>query len=346
MIQFKHKHDFENLQATLFNKKRNNIPLIELGVHPIIKKEILGRPILTLKDDIEFMYNMGYDFVKIQPVIKFPEKQKVDRNADDEYKNAPDRAWATEDTGVITSWADFEKYQWPKIEDIDYSRYDQVKQFLPDSMGVIGQYGDIFTLVWELMGFETFAYATFEQPDLVEAIFDKVSTLVISMFENMVQFDSVGALWYSDDIAFAAGLMIDPDFLRKYFFPCLNKIGSFAKQKNIPLIYHTDGKLWDVMDDIINSGVTALHPIEPKSMDFWEIRDKYSDKLSFCGGIEVDTLARGTKDELQTLIKKYLDTIPGTCSWSAGSSNSIPDYVTVENYLTLLKMVHEYNGHE
>ena len=46
-----------------------------------------------------------------------------------------------------------------RLEDIDYSRYEQVKQLLPDSMGVIGQYGDIFTLVWELMGFETFAFA-------------------------------------------------------------------------------------------------------------------------------------------------------------------------------------------
>jgi uroporphyrinogen decarboxylase len=53
------------------------------------------------------------------------------------------------------------------------------------------------------------------------------------------------------------------------------------------------------MDDIVDCGVTALHPIEPKSMDFLEVRDKYSDKLAFCGGIEVDTW-----QEVQNMIWK------------------------------------------
>jgi len=83
---------------------------------------------------------------------------------------------------------------------------------------------------------------------------------------------------------------------------------------------------------------------EPKSIDFWEIRDKHADKLAFCGGIEVDTLSRGTSKEMTDLIEKYLKTIPGTCSWIAGSSNSIPDYVSLSNYLIMVKAVHDFNN--
>jgi len=344
MIKFNHKHDFNNLTKTLFNINKNKLPLIELGVHPIIKKEILGKPILSIKDDIEFMYNMGYDFVKIQPMVKFKSKTVEGRDSNDEYKNAPDRAWATEDSGIITSIDEFYSYPFPEIEDIDYSRFEEVKKYLPEGMGVIGQYGDIFTLVWELMGFETFAFATFEQPDLIDLLYKKVESLIISMFKEMAKLDIVGALWYSDDIAYATGLMIDPSFYRKYLFPSLKTIGDLAKERGIPFIYHTDGKLWDVMDDIVDCGVTALHPIEPKSMDFLEVRDKYSDKLAFCGGIEVDTLARGSKYDMEDLVQFYLNSLPGTCSWVVGSSNSIPDYVNIENYLTMLKLVHEYNN--
>ncbi len=343
MIKFQHKPNFLNLQKTLLNKNKGELPLIELGVHPIIKKEILGRPILTIKDDIEFMHNMGYDFVKIQPIIKFKNKEVTNRNSNDEYKNAPDRAWATEDSGIITNMEEFYSYPFPEINDIDYSRFEEVKKYLPEGMGVIGQYGDIFTLVWELMGFETFAFATFEQPELIDLLYKKVESLILDMYEKMISFDVVGALWYSDDIAFAAGLMVDPSFYRSYLFPSIKKMGDLAKQKGIPFIYHTDGKLWDVMDDIVDCGVTALHPIEPKSMDFLEVRDQYSDKLAFCGGIEVDTLARGSKYEVEDLIEFYLKSLPGTCSWAVGSSNSIPDYVKTENYLTMLKMIHEYN---
>lgn len=344
MIKFNHNPNFENLKNFLFNKGGQKLSLIELGIHPLIKKEILGKPILTLKDDIDFMYNMGYDFVKIQPIIKFKSKEVTNRNSDDEYKNAPDRAWATEDSGIITNLDEFYQYPFPDKKEIDYSCFEEASKLLPEGMGVIGQYGDIFTLVWELMGFETFAFAMFENPELIDLLYKNIESIILSMFETMVDFDCVGALWYSDDIAYATGLMVDPSFYKQYLFPSLKKIGDLAKRKGIPFIYHTDGKLWDVLDDIVECGVTALHPIEPKSMDIFELRDKYYNKLAFCGGIEVDTLARGSENEVKDLIKFYLDKLPGTCSWIVGSSNSIPDYVNVKNYLTMLEMVHNYNN--
>ncbi len=46
-------------------------------------------------------------------------------------------------------------------------------------------------------------------------------------------------------------LLVSPNVLDKYFFPWLKKIGDLAKHYNKPLIYHTDGILYDVMDRII-----------------------------------------------------------------------------------------------
>ena len=54
-------------------------------------------------------------------------------------------------------------------------------------MGVIGQYGDIFTMTWEMMGFETFSINLFEQPDLIEKLNNQVGELVLSMFEVMAR---------------------------------------------------------------------------------------------------------------------------------------------------------------
>ena len=62
--------NFDRLVTTLKGGKADCVPLLELGIHPIIKKEILGRPVVTVADDIEFMRSMGYDFVKVQPAIQ------------------------------------------------------------------------------------------------------------------------------------------------------------------------------------------------------------------------------------------------------------------------------------
>jgi uroporphyrinogen decarboxylase len=333
--------NFTRLQKTLFNQEADSIPLIELGIDPSLKSAILGRPFHTLEDDIEFMYHMGYDFVKIQPQIRFDIQQQISSKTIENSQSGPgaDRAWAPEAEGIIKNWNDFENYPWPEKSQIDYSKFEDVRHLLPEGMGVIGQYGDIFTLAWEMMGFENFAMAIYEQPDLVSALIDKISDLILSMFDSMADMDWVGALWYSDDIAYSSGLMIHPDILRKLFFPLLTQIGQRAKQKNIPLIYHSDGVLWDVMDDIIKCGVKALHPIEPKSMDMKEVKEKVGDQLCLCGGIEVDLLARGSENEVIELVKKWLTEIGIHGGYCAGSSNSVPEYVKIKNYLAMVNTV-------
>ena len=327
--------DFENLQNTLLNKKSRYVPMIELGIDPSIKAKIIGRPILNPDDDIEFMLTAGYDFVKIQPEIVINLNRQVLRNAGQE-SDSQDRAWSPEGQGIITNWEEFEKYTWPKKEDINYSRFEIMSNYLPENMGIIGQYGDIFTNVWELMGFETFAMAIYEQPDLVQAIFEKISDLILSMFDTMADMESVGVLWYSDDIAYSSNLMVSPDFLRTNFFPILKHIGNLAKKRDIPFIYHTDGVLWEVMDDFIECGVTALHPIEPKSMDIYEVKQKVGDQLCLCGGVEVDLLARGTRQEVAELSRKYIEEIGRNGGYCLGSSNSIPNYINPDNYQAML----------
>lgn len=330
--------DFESLVATLFNKKSHRVPLIELGIHPRIKAEILGRPIAHVRDDIEFMSRMGYDFVKIQPKIQMDTARQV--GGDDA---APDRAWAAEHCGVIQSMADFEKYPWPARESIDYTALEQARDILPEGMGVIGQYGDIYTTAWEMMGFENFAVALYEDPELIEALFAKIGDLILSMFENMAQMEWVGCLWYSDDIAYTGGLMIGPDILRHYHFPNLKKIGDLAKKRGIPFIYHTDGVLWEVFEDIIACGVTAMHPIEPKSMDIVEVKQRVGDRLCVCGNIDVDLLARGKPEQIAALTRTRLEQLGPGGGYCLGSSNSVPDYAKVDNYLTMVKTALEHD---
>ncbi len=333
--------DFGRLVTTLFGGRADAIPLIELGVHPIVKEALLGRAILSVEDDVAFMRAMGYDFIKIQPSINFPLNNRLVKSRVPGLTPAvaPDRAWASEHSGVITSWEDFERYPWPSKSDIDYGRFEAVRRSLPEGMGVIGQYGDIFTVVWEMMGFETFAFAVFEQPDLVRALFSRVGELILSMYETMASMEWVGALWFSDDIAYTGGTLLKPEFFREHFFPLLSRIGAHARARGIPFLYHSDGVLWSVMEDIIASGVNALHPIEPKSMDIREVQRRYGDRVSLCGGIEVDLLARGTPDAVRALTRSFIADLGPHGGWCAGSSNSIPEYVPVENYVAMVETV-------
>jgi len=330
---------------TLRKGKGTHVPQIELGIHPKIMDQMLGRPTGLLRDDIDFWFKAGYDYIKLQPRVDFdPGKFGVERNLKFNYDGTVVRKWASENSGVISTLEDFEKYQFPSPSDFDYSRFEQVRSLLPEGMGVIGQYGDILTMTWEMMGFETFSTAIFEQPELVMALNKKLGDLVLSMFEYFAQSDAVDVMWLSDDIAFSSGLLFSPDTLHAYFFPWLRKIGDLARKSGKPLLYHSDGILWDVFDEIVDCGVDAIHPIEPKAMDIVEVKERYGGKLCLMGNVDVDILARGSKDQIRSIVKENIEKVGYNGGYCVGSGNSIPEYVRYENYVALLEASREFGG--
>jgi len=337
--------DIEQFKLTLKRGKAQYVPIAELGIHPIIKEKFLGRPIQSLKDDVDFWHKAGYDYIKLQPVADFNPGKLFLQDSENITVNddgSVSRNWATEGKGVITSFEDFEKYRFPEKADFDYSTFEKVRQYLPEGMGVIGQYGDIFTMVWELMGFEEFSYALYDNPELVEALFNKIGNLVLSMFEYFAENDTIDVMWYSDDIAYVSGLMLSPAILRQYFFPWLKKIGDLAKSTNKPLIYHTDGLLFEVMEDIINCGVDALHPIEPQAMAISEVKQRYGDRLCLIGHVDVDLLSRGTPGQIREQVRKNIEDAAYNGGYCVGSGNSIPEYVKFENYIAMLEAAREF----
>ncbi|MFZ1519972.1 MAG: uroporphyrinogen decarboxylase family protein [Ignavibacteriaceae bacterium] len=335
-----------NLLLKVLNRENSNyFPLVELGVHPKIKELFLGKRITNLKDEVDFWYKAGYDYIKLQPKADFnPMKIGLSNNVSYNDDGTIFRKWASENNGVISNLDDFEKYIFPVISDFDYTNFEKVKSLLPDGMGVVGQYGDIFTMTWEMMGFESFSFALFENEELVNQLNNKLGELVLSMFEYFAQSDNVDAIWYSDDIAYTNSLMVSPAVLDKYFFPWLKKIGDLAKRYNKPLIYHTDGILYDVMDKIIECGVDAIHPIEPKAMQIAEVKQKYGDKLCLIGNIDVDLLSRGTVQEIKKNVIKNIEEAGFNGGYCVGSGNSIPEYVKLENYIAMTEVVKEYNS--
>jgi len=334
--------DIEQFIITLRRGKASYVPNAELGVHPRIKERFIGRPLRTLRDDIEFWHKAGYDYIKLQPIVDF---NPGNIGTTDGVTYNPDgtvfRKWASEGAGVITNVEEYERYRFPESTDFDYTNFETVRPELPEGLGVIGQYGDIFTMTWEMMGFETFSLALYESPDLVDELNRRLGNLVMSMFEYFVESDAVDVIWYSDDIAYASGLMVSPAILDRYFFPWLRKIGDLARSSGKPFIYHTDGVLYGVFSRIIDCGVDAIHPIEPKAMALADVKRRVGDRLCLMGHVDVDLLSRGTELEVRKQVRANIETAAYNGGYCVGSGNSIPEYVRFENYVAMLEAARE-----
>ena len=92
----------------------------------------------------------------------------------------------------------------------------------------------------------------------------------------------------------------------------MEELAAIAHEAGLPFIFHSDGKVWDVIPDLIAVGVNALHPIEPKAMDINLVKARYGDKLALIGNIDMDLLARGTPEQVREQVRQRIkDLAPG-----------------------------------
>jgi uroporphyrinogen decarboxylase len=81
-------------------------------------------------------------------------------------------------------------------------------------------------------------------------------------------------------------------------------------------------------------------------MDFVQLKRKYAGRLCLMGNINLDsTLCLGTPDDVVEEVKVRLRTVGPGGGYCCGSSNSIPEYVPLENYRAMIGAIQEFGGY-
>ncbi len=333
--------NFERLRKTLYGQQADRVPLGEVLIDEGAKESFLGKPLNDLATDLEFSIQAGYDYIILgRRVAGFPPLWEAARL--ENYYEVQRKTGHGRSKGVLNDWDDFKSYPWMTPGDLDFRIFDEAERLLPSGMKVIRYLGPIFQMAWMLMGFETFSYKLADDPSLIDAIFDKIFAVVNREYEDAIQRESIGAIWYLDDIGVKDRLMVSPVFLRKALFPRMRIFAEGCRKRGIPFLYHTDGNITRVFEDIVDMGVNALHPIEPLAMDIYEIKKRVGGKLCLIGNIDVDLLLRGTPEEIEEDTKKHLRELGPGGGYVLGSSNSIHRTIRAENYRAMLDTALKY----
>ena len=157
---------------------------------------------------------------------------------------------------------------------------------------------------------------------------------------------SVIAFWYSDDFAYAEAPIVSLKYIRKFLFPYIRKMANIAHDAGMPFILHCCGNILDVIDELIDFGVDALHPIEPKAMDIYDLKKKYDKKLALIGNIDVgQMLTMGTPEMIEADVKEHIQRLAPGGGYVIGSSNSITHYIPIENYRALIESTRKYGNY-
>jgi uroporphyrinogen decarboxylase len=337
--------DFDRLRTTLLlAEEPDRVPTVELLMDREIKEAFLGHRIQGIADDVEFWYRAGYDYIHIRAGYEYRMVGDEDTVATATYGgDFQVRRWASSRDTWCNSWEDYEEYPWPDLEIIDYSPIRLAAEALPQGMMVISGVGGIFTRVWRIMGYENFCFGLVDKPDLVAALFRRVGETQLAVFQRIVEMEKIGAMWYGDDMAYTEGLMVSPLVLRQHVFPYLKEMGRICQAKNLPFILHSDGDLWPIMDDLLDIGFNAIHPIEPKAMELSELKQKLGHRLCFLGAIDLgQVLSGGSPETVDRAVRECIRIAAPGGGYGVGSSNTVAHWVPLENFQAMLKATRKY----
>lgn len=321
----------------------DRVPFLELFHDAPIIEGVMGRPYPADADDqrryrIEFMISLGYDYVVGYHTFHFPGVEALITD-DTAETGSGKRGWQDEHNGPINSWEDFEKYPWPKIQDASFEDLERLGDLIPDGMKVTATLpGGILENLTSLMGYERLCYALIDQPDLVQAIVDKVGESELAVYDRLCEMDHVGALWLNDDLGFKTQTMISPVYMRQFVFPWHKRLVQFAHERGKLVMLHACGNLRDVIEDIIEDvQVDAKHSYEDIIMPVSDFKRQYGSRIAVLGGIDVHILASATPDEVRAYTRNVIEQCAPGGGWTLGSGNSLANYIPIPNFLAMLQ---------
>jgi len=331
-------------------------PLVEYLVDDTLMKpilrDLLERPWVdpvdrsTLESYLDnficFWHRMGYDFVRFETSLPFPMHRLITKDTGSDKQ----RGWVDEHQGMITTWEEFEKYPWPEVEKMDFFPYEYINSHLPEGMGLMTCHaGGIYEHLSYLMSYEGLAFALFDNPELVRAVTDRLGELFTGFYRHLVELDRVVAIFPGDDMGFRSGTLIAPQSLREYCLPWHQRFAEMAHQKGLRYFLHSCGCLESIMEDLIETvKIDGKHSYEDAIIPVEKFQEKYGSRIAILGGVDVNTLSSGTLEEVRQRVRFLLETCGAKGRYALGSGNSIPSYVPLENYLTMVDEVVGFQG--
>ncbi len=192
------------------------------------------------------------------------------------------------------------------------------------------------TQVYEAMGLEAFGLCLYDEPTLIRELLDMAMDENQRVLESLLDYP-LTFIHVGDDLGHKGGLLFRPQFLAETWMPRLRRCIAPAREAGVPLTFHSDGDIREVIPMIVDMGFVSLNPIEPYGMDIAELAQRYGDRLTFIGNIDVaGPLAFGSPAQVRQAVRELLERLPPGTRHVGATSHSVLDDIPPENFLAMV----------
>ena len=198
------------------------------------------------------------------------------------------------------------------------------------------------TEIYWMLGWDDFTTLMFGYPDLLEEWLEARHQAELRRVAVIAHPEYIPIALPYDDIAYKTSTLVSPRWLRRFWTPRLKQLVDAWHSRDVLCLFHSDGDLWTVLDDLVAAGIDGINPLEVLAgMTPKAVRGKYP-HLFLTGGIDVSQLlSLGAPDEVRAVCQQAIQDTGGL-GYFMGSTTELHWDVKLENAVAMFETAWNY----
>lgn len=241
-------------------------------------------------------------------------------------------------------------FNWPDPAWMDVSHIREEAKMYTDEYAILGgEWAPFWHDVIDLVGMEKLYYLFYDEPDIVDLLFTKVTDFYYAVSEAIFEeaADVLDIFFIGNDFGSQTGPLLGSDLFSRFIVPHIARLTSLGHRYGLKTMLHCCGGFRELMPDLINGGMDAFHALQPyaRGMDPAGLKRDFGSSVVLNGAIDshsvlidgesTDFVAAKTRETLEIMM-------PGGGYIGGASHDYILEETPVQNVVAMFDAIDEY----
>lgn len=142
----------------------------------------------------------------------------------------------------------------------------------------------------------------YDYPSEVEELCNKIGDHQTKIIEHIIDRCDIDAIYMAGDICANSGALMSSELLRKLWLTPMKKVTATAHNRDTPVLYHTDGRVIEILDLLAESGIDGLNPLQANLQEDDEF-EPWKDRFILYGTMDNNSIIPNGPEQV---IRKHI----------------------------------------
>lgn len=242
-----------------------------------------------------------------------------------------------------------ERFRWDAVlvwrpgaqSDVQYDFLRYLREYLDDSVPIGGFVWGSAISIDSVDDYMQFSVDLYENP---RRLHSWAREMLDSAGEHARRLVEAGCelVDIANDYAFNSGPFISPQHFAEFTAPYMKELVQYVQGLGARVIFHSDGNLMPIMDQILAIGPDVLHSIDPMAgMDIKEVKARTHGRMALMGNVQCSYLQEGPRALIEESCEYALRHGSPGGGLIFSSSNTVFKGLPLANYEIMVNYLHQ-----